>query len=373
MSHVRGSAREGRRILLVCASLSSGGAERQLSELANYWSARGIRVTVATYSASASPDFYQLHPAVRRVHLADASRDLGRSALGLLLARVRDLRRLIRVERPDAVLSFITETNVITLLASLGGGTRIVVSERAHPAHDTSVRPVWRWLRRATYGRAACVAVQTKAAGNWVRERWRVDTRVIPNLLRELPSVDVRRESLILAVGRLQPQKGFDLLLRAFARLQGDFPEWSVTILGEGPERHALQALCTELGVTQRVHMPGVSGQVEDWMARAGLVVQPSRFEGFPNVVMEAMGLGAPVISADCPAGPADLIEDGINGRLVPVEDVAALENVMRELMGDPVARDRIGASARQVRSRFNADRIMAKWEEALFDGTGAQ
>lgn len=373
MSHALGSAGDSDRILLVCASLSSGGAERQLAELANYWCARGIRVTVATYSGGGSPDFYHLAPAVRRMRLADSSSGETPSALRLLLNRIRDLRRLIQTDSPDVVLSFITETNVITLLAGLGSDTRIVVSERAHPAYDTSVRPVWRWLRRVTYRRAACVVVQTQATGYWVRQRWRVDTRVIPNLLRELPSAGVMREPLILAVGRLQPQKGFDLLLRAFARLQGDFPLWTVTILGEGPERQALQRLCTDLGVSDRVQLPGVSGEVEAWMARAGLVVQPSRFEGFPNVVMEAMGLGAPVISANCPAGPADLIEDGVNGRLVPVEDVVALENAMRELMGDSAARERLGTAATHVRRRFNADTVMAMWKETLFGSMGAK
>jgi glycosyltransferase involved in cell wall biosynthesis len=102
-------------------------------------------------------------------------------------------------------------------------------------------------------------------------------------------------------------------------------------------------------------------------MARAGLVVQPSRFEGFPNVVLEAMGLGAAVISADCPAGPRDLIVDGINGRLVPVEDIDALCTVMRALMADAAARERLGGQARKVRDIYSQEKIMSKWESIVF------
>ncbi len=101
-------------------------------------------------------------------------------------------------------------------------------------------------------------------------------------------------------------------------------------------------------------------------MSRAGLVVQPSRFEGFPNAVLESMGMGAAVISADCPAGPAELIEDGVNGRLVPVDDVFTLSRVMGDLMADPALRARLGREALKVRERFRQESIMARWEALL-------
>ena len=175
-----------------------------------------------------------------------------------------------------------------------------------------------------------------------------------------------QRENLILAIGRLVPQKGFDLFLEAFARIAPEFPQWRAAIAGEGPDREALERLSAELGVRGRVDFVGHVRDVESWMARASLVVQPSRFEGFPNAVLESMGMGAAVISADCPAGPAELIEDGINGRLVPVEDVEALAEAMAELMGDPALRLRLGREATRVRERFRQDSIMAQWEAVL-------
>ena len=170
----------------------------------------------------------------------------------------------------------------------------------------------------------------------------------------------------MLAVGRLVRQKGFDLLLAAFVRIASEFPEWKVVIVGEGPERENLRQQRDALGLAARVELIGHSDEVESWMARAGLVVQPSRFEGFPNVVLEAMGMGAAVVSADCLAGPADLIRDGVNGRLVPVEDVAALAEAMRTLLSQPDLRAQFGREALAVRERFREERVMALWNDCL-------
>jgi glycosyltransferase involved in cell wall biosynthesis len=234
------------------------------------------------------------------------------------------------------------------------------------PAWETGLPFGWRLLRRLVYGRAAAIVSQTAATADWIRKNWGKRAHVIPNALRELPRGSDRRETLILSVGRLVPQKGFDLLLHAFAAVRAKFPDWRVAILGEGPERASLLRLRDELGLTGHVEFPGHVQVIENWMARAGLVVQPSRFEGFPNVVLESMGMAAAVISADCPAGPAELIEDGVNGRLVPVEDVAALARVMAELMSDPALRARLGREALKVRERFRQESIMAQWEALL-------
>jgi glycosyltransferase involved in cell wall biosynthesis len=190
--------------------------------------------------------------------------------------------------------------------------------------------------------------------------------QVIPNSLRELPSVQCDRELLIIAVGRLSVEKGFDVLLKAFAELSPNFPGWRVCIIGEGTERQALTRLRDELDLAGRVEFSGEVSQVELWMARASLLVHPSRREGFPNAVLEAMGMGLAVVCADCRAGPSELIEDGLNGRLVPVDDVAELARVMSELMMAPELRERIGSEARKVRKRFAQDVIMDKWQSLL-------
>jgi glycosyltransferase involved in cell wall biosynthesis len=284
----------------------------------------------------------------------------------LSVRRIRALRRVLLAEKPDAVLSFLTETNVLTILASLGLRTRLVISERANPAFDTTGSRLLGALRRRLYRLSYAVVAQTNATAEWIASNCGTRTRVIPNVLRSLPMPGRAREPLIVAVGRLARQKGFDLLLHAFARLAEEFPEWSVAIVGEGTERGSLLQLCGELGVADRVALIGRVVDVDSWLARAAVVVQPSRFEGFPNALLEAMGMGAAVISADCPSGPSELIQNGVNGRLVPVEDVGALTTALRQLLADPDMRARLGEEAGKVRERFRAERIMAQWDQCL-------
>jgi glycosyltransferase involved in cell wall biosynthesis len=354
-------------ILLVIGSLQGGGAERVMSDMANYWANRGCRVTLATWSGPEIQDFYVLAPSVGRVWLDVYSpNDSFVSKIRSNVGRLLKLRRLLVASRPDAILSFIDVSNVQTILAALGLGVRVVVSERVNPSLNYGVTRPWRALRRVSYRWAEAVVAQTYDAAQWIEKQCGTRVLVIPNSLRVLPTMVCEREPLIVAVGRLSKQKGFDLLLKAFARISSDFQNWRLAIVGVGAERPALIELRDQLNLTDRVEFTGQVRDVESWMARAGLVVQPSRFEGFPNVVLESMGMGATVISADCPSGPSDLIEDGVNGRLVPVEDVAALMRVMAELMSQPQVRERLGREASKVKQRFRQDLIMTQWEACL-------
>jgi len=352
-----------RRVLLFVQNLGGGGAERQLVDMANYWAARGVEVTLVTISAGMA-DFYPVSGAVKRIRLVEDPRS---GKVMRVAGLVRQLRAQVIATRPHAVVSFISENNVLALLATRGLGMRTIVSERAHPQYDTSVPAVWKSLRWLLYRRAAVVVAQTRDTASWIAKHCAARVRVIPNALRALPEPGVARGPLMIGVGRLTRQKGFDLLLNAFARLRPRFPEWSAVILGAGPEQQNLARLSEELRIADSVRFPGSDPDVESWMARASLVVQPSRFEGFPNAVLEAMGMGAAVISGDCPSGPSDLITDGVNGRLVPIEDVAALAAAMEQLMADSQARARLGLQARKVQQEYSQEKIMSQWDSIVF------
>jgi GalNAc-alpha-(1->4)-GalNAc-alpha-(1->3)-diNAcBac-PP-undecaprenol alpha-1,4-N-acetyl-D-galactosaminyltransferase len=354
-------------VVLVTGSLQAGGAERQLSDMANYWAAKDWTVILATWSGPDVCDFFPLHARVRRVHLnVEASKWEILSRVRVNLKRVQKLRILLSATRPDALLSFITESNLLTIFAGRGLDARVVVSERIQPALHASVPRIWRILRRLFYRKADAVVAQTQDAAIWLQNHCRTRISVIPNALRVLPEPSGERRPLMLAVGRLTHQKGFDLLLRAFARIAPRFADWNVAVIGEGGERESLTLLRSELHLDDRVQFVGQTSDVVTWMAHAGLVVQPSRFEGFPNVVLESMGLGAAVISADCRSGPAELIQDGVNGRLVPVEDVNALAIAMAELIANPEERARLGKAASSVRERYRQDTVMNLWEACL-------
>jgi GalNAc-alpha-(1->4)-GalNAc-alpha-(1->3)-diNAcBac-PP-undecaprenol alpha-1,4-N-acetyl-D-galactosaminyltransferase len=361
-----------RTVLLLIGSLRAGGAERQMADMANYWAAKDWMVVLATWSGTAFRDFYPLDARVLRMDVPTRLHGAtGHSRIRANLDRVLHLRRLLNSVKPDVVLSFVTESNLLTILAATALDIRVVVSERVQPALHKALPRTWRILRRIFYGRADAVVAQTHDAALWLQNNCRTPVTVIPNALRRLSEAYGERSNVIVAVGRLTHQKGFDVLLRAFARIAPRFASWTVAIVGEGEERENLTRLRGELLLDNRVEFIGQTADVDTWMTQAGLVVQPSRFEGFPNVVLESMGFGAAVISANCPSGPSELIEDGVNGRLVPVDDVGALANVMAELISMPDERARLGHAASGVRERFRQDAVMDRWEACLFPGHG--
>lgn len=354
-------------IVMVTGSLEAGGAERVFADMANYWNRKGWRITLATWAGTCTEDFYELDHGVQRVWLNVDANNASLSAKFLAHARrIRKLRRLIANSKPNAVLSFIDTSNVMTLLACTGLRPRVIVSERVNGAGYASIPLVWRASRIATYWRADAVVAQTQDAARWIAKLCGVTPVVIPNPLRALPETDSPRQSIVLAVGRLTHQKGFDLLLRAFAGLEQELANWRLVIIGSGSEHSALRSLTEQLKLGDRIELLAPVKDIESWMGLAGLVVQPSRFEGFPNVILEAMGMGAAVISADCRSGPAEMIKDRVNGRLVPVEDVATLTQVMSELMRNPQERIRLGNEAKKVRQIFRQDLVMRQWESCV-------
>jgi GalNAc-alpha-(1->4)-GalNAc-alpha-(1->3)-diNAcBac-PP-undecaprenol alpha-1,4-N-acetyl-D-galactosaminyltransferase len=356
---------------MVTGGMDCGGAQRVMADMANYWVERGWQVRLATWSGPDLPDFYALSPRIQREWMPVKLR--GGSFLGAVHAsvnRIAMLRALLRQAKPDVVLSFIDVSNILTIVAALGLGVRVVVAERTHPGLNDTVSRPWKMLRRLCYSRADQVVAQTQDAAAWIKRQCKSPVLVIPNSLRALPEIAAQRECLIIAVGRLNAEKGFDVLVEAFGRVRTQFPHWRLCIIGEGPERQNLTDRITKLALRDRVELVGQVRDVDAWMARAALLVHPSRREGFPNAVLEGMGMGVAVICADCRSGPAELITDDVNGRLVPVDDLEALTRVMSELMADATLRERLGAQAREVRREYAQSVLMKKWEACLMPPT---
>ncbi len=357
-----------RRILLSVSSLSAGGAERTTAELALALVERGHEVAVMTL-ASPEKDHYRLDPRIGRIalDLIWNSSSLWQSVAGNI-RRSRMIRGAVTSYRPDLVISFIQQNNVRMLAALAGSRLPVIVSERIDPRRH-AVGRAWRLARRLLYPMAARLVVQTESVARWavgIVPGRRV--RVVPNFVRELPPAAYtgRATDELLAVGRLDHQKGFDLLLRAFAASEFARAGARLVILGEGPERRALETLAQELKIAERVLLPGVVRDPETWMARCAVFVLPSRYEGFPNALLEAMAMGCPVIAADCGSGPREMVQDGENGLLVPPEDVSALAQALDRLWRDAALRARLGAAAVEVRERFSKERVLALWEQMI-------
>jgi glycosyltransferase involved in cell wall biosynthesis len=353
-------------LALVISSLGAGGAERVMVSLANHWAVSGHSVTLLTFAAPGTRPYYAVDQRVTLRALDVASTEQRLRSVGQSLRRLFMLRRALRSIQPDVVVSFLAKINIITILATRGLGVGLIVSERNNPERQV-VSPVWRWLRLRLYGLADGLVTPSRGVLASLPAAVRARGRVIPNPvdLPESPPGPTDSRTLV-AVGRLEHQKGFDLLLPAFARVAGDHPDWRLVIWGEGSERRRLEALRERLGLADRVRMPGVTDRPSQWVDDATLFVLSSRFESFGNVVAEAMAAGLPVLVTDCPWGPGEIVQHGVDGWLVAPEDVPALAEGLDLLMGDAALRARLAEAAQRNACRFERARVMTMWDDLL-------
>lgn len=364
------------QILFLVSSMEGGGAERVAALLSNHWVAQGHQVTLMPTFSGRGDCSYALDERVRLDYLADRVGSRSGSPLNKL-RRMMALRRAIRDEPPAVVLSFLPHVNVAAVVASLGLRVPVVVSERIYPP-AMPLGAVLERLRRWAYARATKVVVQTEETREWLacscpgaRVHVIANPLVYP-LPQSQPRVDPdhivgHARPLALAVGRLEKQKGFDLLIAAFQRLSRKYSTWDLAILGEGIERPQLERYIESLGLTDRIFFAGRAGNLADWYTRADFYVMSSRFEGFPNTLLEAMAYGLPAVSFDCQAGPRDIIRDGVDGLLVaPDAGVSGLSAAMERLMGNGELRRQMSDEAVSVRERFALEQIAAQWDVVL-------
>jgi glycosyltransferase involved in cell wall biosynthesis len=264
--------------------------------------------------------------------------------------------------------------NILTLLAARGGNVPVIIAERVDP-RQYAIGPLWSRLRRITYSWCRGLVVQTERARESCRPFLgrRTSVHIIPNAVSPPPVCNVRDafavepgRQRIVAMGRLTHQKGFDLLIRGFAALAPRFCNWDVEILGEGPLRQELQDLIGELGLQDRIHLRGWLPDPHRLLSQADLFVLPSRFEGFPNALLEAMACGLPAIASDCDSGPAEIIRNGIDGLLIPCDDVPALTAALDRLLSDQNERRRLAGRAAEVLERFGPEKFFERWETVL-------
>ncbi len=356
------------KLLFVISTMAAGGAERVASVMLEHWSRSGRETRLLTFTDAAADHYPVPRGVVRRVlNLSWASRNVLHGMVSFV-RRILLIRREIVQQQPRVVVSFIDQTNVMVLLALLGTGIPVIVSERIDPG-VYRIGTFWTLLRKMVYRCAAQVVVQTDAAAGWARTHTAAGrVKVIPNPLSLLPEVAPwhTRANTVTGMGRLVPQKGFDLLLRAFAASRARAQGWRLTIIGGGPEREALEQLAQDLGVSQLTEFTGIIQQPAAVLNKTRVFVLASRFEGFPNALLEGLAMGCACIAADCRSGPAELISDGDNGLLVPVEDVPALTAAIDRLAAEPEVGAELSAHARATRQQYSAAEVMALWDNLL-------
>lgn len=353
-------------IMFYINTLAGGGAERVISELASRFAEGGDTAILVTSFPTERE--YVLSPKVTRLSLEGLQ--VRRSRISRNVSRIRGLRRLCKEYNPDLVLSFMCEPNFRALLATIGLRAKNVVSVRNDPARE------YAGLMGGLVGRAlmplladACV-LQTARAAEWFPPSLRKKAVVIPNAVAEGFFTCGKPDgtgSYWVAVGRLAEQKNYPMMLCAFRAVVDELPGERLRIYGEGELRGQLQELIEELELGANVSLCGVTRDVAGILSDAKGFLLASDYEGMPNALMEALAMGVPCVTTDCPCGgPAELIEDGENGFLVRVGDAEHMAKVIIRLSRDPEERRRVGSEAGLRALEFRPERVFPRWRELM-------
>lgn len=355
-------------VTLVISSLNAGGAERVITTLANAWVEQGDNVSLITFEYQGYRPFYAINPKIKLYNLDLLIRNIPNPIVKIFkaLKRFWMLRQAFKKQQPHCIISFLDTVNITTIISAIGLNIPVIISERVDP-HYHAIGSLKNFLRKITYPFARHIVVQTKQIQNYFPQKLHKRISIIPNPVLlpttglPLPAIDFERKKII-AIGRLEIQKGFDLLLQAFKVIHDKYPEWELIIWGEGSQRPVLEALRNQLNLRSRVHLPGLTKNVYQALSEGSIFVLSSRFEGFPNSLCEAMAIGLPVVAFDCGSGPIDIIRPEIDGLLVPAQQVESLANAILKLARNVKLREQYGNRAKEIVDRFSLAKILDKW-----------
>lgn len=355
------------KIAIVISTMNAGGAERIVSLLSNYWVEKDMQVDIFTFDNENNKSFYELNPAVMHHHLGAIGKNDGKiGGFRGNIARIFAIRNGIKSMKPDVIISFIDQTNVLTILASAFLGVPVIVTEHID-ARYYSLGKIWSILRKILYPFASSMVAVSNGVLESFPKYMRRNAVVIPNPINSIKinRIQSKRErKTIIGIGRLTYQKGFDLLIRAFGRIKEKHSDWDLVIYGEGPLRNDMEKIVTDLNLQKRIKLLGLVTDPAEKLSAADIFVLSSRFEGFGIVIIEAMACGLPVISFDCPSGPSEIINNGVDGVLVPAGDMEALSKKMDELMTDENKRKKIASNAAESAKKYKVEEIAKQWNE---------
>lgn len=361
------------KILFLIPSLRAGGAERVVAILSNCLAQDiSLNLSLLTFD-SPENDFYKLSDHVERYSIGMYSC----IRKGLVKKISSNITRLFRIKKilaslkPDVIVAFMPEMNILALLASLFTGIPVIISECTYPPYYND-RNFFDLIRKLLYKLCAAFVAPSKSIAVWATAFLNEScVSVIPNPVQflqasNLKKMSIKGQKIILAVGRLVHEKGFDILINAYYRLYKDYPQWKLLIVGEGEERANLEKQITKLKLNKNITLAGQVTNVDKYYASSEIFVLSSRVEGFSNVLLEAMGNGLPVISFDCKVGPSDIIKDGKNGLLVPEGNMKQLSETMKMLIDSIVLRRKLSKEAREVAIKYSAENIRKQWINLL-------
>lgn len=347
---------EQKKVLLVLPTLKVGGMERAMSVLANDFVEMGVDTKFFFYGKK--EHFYTIDNRIS----CDEPESLPKNKLLETLYNFHRYRNLCRLWKPDAVLSFGQNCNILTMMANLGTRNRLFISDRGNP-NSYSKKWFERNVRRFCSRYLAGIIQQSQKAKEVAERELRCkNIAVIGNPITPLDRSlldNAKRENIVVSVGRFIKTKNFDLLIRWFSELPTD---WKLIILGSDYQYDNCKKLVKELGMVDRIILPGAVNNVRDYLLKSKIFAFTSTSEGFPNVVGEALAAGLPVVSFDCMAGPSEMITDGYNGYLVENFDKDSFCNRLMSLIDDEGLRMKMSENAIRSIDNFISLQISKKY-----------
>ena len=358
-----------KRIAFYCSSLTKGGAERVFVNLAEYFYKVGYEVFMVTQYKH--EDEYVISPGITRI-LSDITKDeTGKNRVVNFIRRFLKLRGIFKKTKPDLVMTCIGKNNIMAIATNTFFKTKVVISVVADPKMEYETK-LMRFLARHYFTFADGIVLQTQEAKLFFPKKIREKAVILPNSLNPqfaVPRFEGERRKEIVAVGRLDENKNHAMLIRAFSQIARKFPEYNITIYGDGDKKEELSHLIKKCSMGNRVKLAGKSDKIKEHIYQSSIFVLTSDTEGMPNALIEAMALGLTVISTDCPCGgPKDLITHGENGYLIPVRDEEALKEQLIYCLSHPKEADRVGRNAANIQKSMNPIRVNKKWEDYFIE-----
>lgn len=344
----------------------NGGAERVLTILANFLTAN-FEVIIITKSKG-SP-YYNLNQDIKIINLLDKfnpSDNYGKS-FSINFVFVRKLIRTLKEEKVNLLITFMTTTNIIGIISGLYTRIPVIISERNNPKKQ-NINRVWKFLRKLLYGFSNALVVQTEEIKSFFKNFVAIKkTYIVPNPISPdfyFVNSNVNKENIILSVGSLSEQKSQKTIIKAFSLIEN--LNWKLIIAGEGILRKELELLISELNLKDKVFLPGKTKEIAELYQKSKIFCFSSLYEGFPNALIEAMHFKLACISTDCPTGPSQLIENGVNGYLVEINNIKEMSQKMELLIRDEEKRNNFGVKSSIIVSKFNIESVGNQWLELI-------
>lgn len=353
------------KVMFLISNLGSGGAERTVQYLANYLSCKGDVVTVVNIG---NIKFYDITKNAKLIELNIPSipKNILDRVKNIMLRFIK-VRLTVKKERPDLIFCIMPGEIRYLIGLKKNCAFKLISSERILPEIH-SKKELKSILRH--YKMCDGVIFQTDRAAKFYSDLIECESKVIHNAVgnewvyHEYPRDNIR--NTISAIGRLCDQKDYVTLIQAFEIVHRVYRDYNLEIYGEGPDKAKIENLIEYLNLQNCVMLKGVCKNAIQRIADTRMFVLSSKYEGMPNALMEAMGVGLPVISTDCPNGPAELIENGINGMLVPVGDVQTLAKAIIYLIENPKKAEVMGKNARTILKTHSIETQANEYREFL-------